>query len=185
MSELRSRTSQKQARIFHEISVLDIILEFVLGNRWKDYKKFSRALSTRVVRKRPTTARELHAIIENMNHPFFAFNHIRKKDFAEHFPSRELLLQSRKARPVPGAPPSSTTRTIHKRKGISKRLRYLILERDHFQCKSCGRTARETKLEVDHIISIAKGGMDSINNLRTLCRDCNRGKSDLSLHKVN
>lgn len=53
------------------------------------------------------------------------------------------------------------------------------MERDGFRCCICGRTAKETKLEVDHKIPVSKGGTDSLDNLWTLCKDCNRGKSDL------
>jgi 5-methylcytosine-specific restriction endonuclease McrA len=34
------------------------------------------------------------------------------------------------------------------------------------------------KLEVDHIKPISKGGKTVLNNLQTLCMDCNRGKSN-------
>jgi hypothetical protein len=64
-----------------------------------------------------------------------------------------------------------------KRKPLSKRIRVQILARDNYRCKMCGRTKDEVALEVDHILSIADGGTDELNNLATLCRDCNRGKA--------
>jgi hypothetical protein len=42
-------------------------------------------------------------------------------------------------------------------------------------CERCGGT---DTLAVDHIIPIAKGGTDCINNKQTLCRPCNSKKSD-------
>jgi predicted restriction endonuclease len=159
------------------VSILDIILEYVLENRWKDYKRFSRTLADRIMARHPTTTKEVTRAIETMNHPFFAFNEVRKKDFVKRFPSRELLFQSHRARPDLAR---SRPKSAHKRKGIGKRLRFLILQRDGFRCKLCGKSAKETKLEVDHIIPIAKGGADSLDNLQTLCVDCNRGKSDLT-----
>ncbi len=58
--------------------------------------------------------------------------------------------------------------------------RWDVLERDGHRCRSCGRTAAEhgVALEVDHIVPVAKGGADEMENLRTLCWECNRGKRD-------
>ena len=58
-------------------------------------------------------------------------------------------------------------------------MRYDILLRDGFRCVLCGRQASEdVVLHVDHIIPISKGGLTEENNLRTLCMNCNLGKSD-------
>jgi 5-methylcytosine-specific restriction protein A len=62
---------------------------------------------------------------------------------------------------------------------ISLRNRHLVLERDKFRCQDCGISPKEgATLEIDHTIPIAKGGSNDLSNLRTLCSDCNRGKSD-------
>lgn len=58
------------------------------------------------------------------------------------------------------------------------------MRNDDFKCKICGRSpATQTglKLEVDHIIPWDKGGETIIENLQTLCFDCNQGKSNLSM----
>jgi len=65
-----------------------------------------------------------------------------------------------------------------KRKSIGLSLRYDILQRDKFKCVLCGRDAKNTTLEIDHIIPVVAGGKTVIDNLRTLCFDCNRGKKD-------
>src|SRR5258708_7733144 len=72
----------------------------------------------------------------------------------------------------------------NRRKQISQRVRALVLSRDENKCRMCGRTAKEVPLEVDHIFPHALGGTDDLNNLATLCRDCNIGKSDLLLRSV-
>ena len=58
-------------------------------------------------------------------------------------------------------------------KTIAKSLRYKVLERDGFACRSCGV---KNCLEIDHIIPKSKGGLTVESNLQVLCGDCNRGK---------
>ena len=60
-----------------------------------------------------------------------------------------------------------------KRKPIPKSVREEVFKRDNYCCVKCGSTKN---LEVDHDDSLANGGTDHIDNLQTLCRDCNRRK---------
>jgi HNH endonuclease len=65
------------------------------------------------------------------------------------------------------------------RRELSKRTRWLVHERDGHRCCKCGRSPKTDPgvvLEVDHIVPCARGGGNEMENLRTLCRDCNRGK---------
>ena len=64
-------------------------------------------------------------------------------------------------------------------RNVPLRLRYLVLERDGFRCQRCGRNSKEdgVKLEIDHIVPVFLYGKTTYDNLQTLCRDCNRGKS--------
>lgn len=62
------------------------------------------------------------------------------------------------------------------------RLRFKVLERDHFRCCICGASPAKdssVELEVDHIKPWSKGGETVLDNLQTLCKRCNSGKSDL------
>jgi len=58
------------------------------------------------------------------------------------------------------------------------------MKRDDFKCVKCGRnpaTDPGIKLEIDHIIPYSKPkGETVIENLQTLCKECNLGKSNLS-----
>lgn len=70
----------------------------------------------------------------------------------------------------------------------SLRLRYLVMKRDCFRCqaewhkkdfpKSPSENA-SVHLEVDHKIPWSRGGETILENLRTLCSECNKAKSDL------
>ncbi len=64
------------------------------------------------------------------------------------------------------------------RKGVPKRIRFEVFQRDGFKCRFCGKKAEATELQVDHVKPFAKGGTDDPDNLVTTCGDCNRGKSD-------
>jgi hypothetical protein len=66
----------------------------------------------------------------------------------------------------------------------SLRLRFLVMRRDRFCCTSCGRspaTEPGVVLHLDHAIAFSKGGRTDFENLRTVCADCNLGKSNLDL----
>jgi len=81
---------------------------------------------------------------------------------------------------------SHTLAKTHKTaRDINWRLRYLILRRDRFKCRACGRspaTEPNVRLQVDHIIPWSAGGETVMANLQTLCEKCNGGKSDLPWH---
>lgn len=57
-------------------------------------------------------------------------------------------------------------------------LRHMVFQRDNYRCVECGASNKETILNLDHILPVSKGGETIIQNLQTLCRECNLGKSD-------
>lgn len=74
-----------------------------------------------------------------------------------------------------------TSTKSKRRNKISSKLRFAALSRDDFTCQYCGRKAPDVVLHVDHIVPVAKGGTDDMDNLITACRDCNLGKSDTEI----
>lgn len=55
------------------------------------------------------------------------------------------------------------------------------MQRDNFKCCICGASPAKDPsvvLHVDHIIPWSKGGKTELDNLQTLCSNCNYGKSD-------
>lgn len=63
------------------------------------------------------------------------------------------------------------------KKPITKGMAMRVYERDGFKCQVCGI---QTNLSCDHIIPESKGGPTEEANLQTLCRTCNRRKSNHS-----
>jgi AcrR family transcriptional regulator len=64
-------------------------------------------------------------------------------------------------------------------RSISLSLRYRVLVRDKFRCVICGASPAKdgtVELHVDHIFPWSKGGLNTEENLRTLCFKCNLGK---------
>lgn len=60
-----------------------------------------------------------------------------------------------------------------KRKPIIGELRQLVMERDGHACVLCGDTE---DLTFDHVHPWSKGGLNTYENLRILCRSCNSRK---------
>lgn len=70
------------------------------------------------------------------------------------------------------------------RKAIPKGVRFDVFKRDRFTCVYCGATPPNVLLHVDHVVAVANGGSNSIDNLVTACQPCNLGKSDKPLEVV-
>jgi hypothetical protein len=51
--------------------------------------------------------------------------------------------------------------------------RIKVYERDGYACRSCGKQLTRFTATVDHVKPIAEGGDNSVENLVTLCLDCN------------
>lgn len=67
---------------------------------------------------------------------------------------------------------------------LSKSLRFEVFKRDGFVCQYCGSHPPAVILHVDHIIAIANGGNNEIDNLVTSCASCNLGKGARPINRV-
>lgn len=63
-----------------------------------------------------------------------------------------------------------------KRKNLSKKTRFEVFKRDGFTCVYCGATPPKVVLHCDHVVAVANGGANDIDNLVTACDACNMGK---------
>ena len=59
------------------------------------------------------------------------------------------------------------------REHLSASKRKRILLRGKGRCMKCGS---KKNLEIDHVVPLARGGSNRLENLQLLCRDCNRRK---------
>lgn len=73
-----------------------------------------------------------------------------------------------------------------KRKEVSASTRWQVFARDGFTCRYCGARAGQdgVELHADHLVSVADGGDNSIQNLVTACQRCNGGKGAKSLSEM-
>lgn len=77
--------------------------------------------------------------------------------------------------------PATISIDASEKRSIPMKLRYQVLARDCFKCVGCGRspaTHAGVVLHIDHITPFSKGGKTVLENLRSLCQDCNWGKGD-------
>jgi hypothetical protein len=67
------------------------------------------------------------------------------------------------------------------RKSVPLKDRWAVLKRDNYRCAKCGAAPsndHSVELEVDYVVAVARGGSSDLENLQTLCRECNQGKKD-------
>lgn len=61
---------------------------------------------------------------------------------------------------------------------VPNTIRYEVLKRDGSRCLLCGVSAKEAVMHVDHIVPRSRGGSNAMENLQTLCWQCNNGKGN-------
>jgi len=61
---------------------------------------------------------------------------------------------------------------------IPREIMLKVVRRDGQICQTCHKIVPDNEIEFDHIIPDSKGGQVSVENLRVLCSECNRKKSD-------
>ena len=63
-------------------------------------------------------------------------------------------------------------------RNIPRVTQFRVLKRENQICRECGNSVKDEEIEFDHIIPWAKGGSSDEHNIRLLCKQCNRKKSD-------
>jgi len=111
----------------------------------------------------------LEAFVEVANH-----THLEPPVTRQEFTPREVNAVSQLKHHTPREP--------------SWRLRFLVQRRDRFSCRACGRSPANdvgVVLHLDHILPWSEGGETTLDNLQTLCEQCNIGKSNLPMCETN
>ena len=77
-----------------------------------------------------------------------------------------------------------------KRTPIPKWVRNAVFFRDHGRCVYCGRDLTalidsQPARHFDHIVPLARGGINDVTNLQLLCETCNTKKSDIPVEPSN
>lgn len=135
--------------------------------RYSEMKKpFSKYSGHLYSNKFGTWTKALEAFVENINNEVQIENIYNEEANIENETETIIIEQRHKTK-----------------REIGWRLRFLVLRRDNFKCVSCGKspaTDLNVELHVDHIIPWDKFGETEIENLQSLCKVCNIGKSNLA-----
>jgi hypothetical protein len=75
-------------------------------------------------------------------------------------------------------PLTETTDDRRVTRAIPRDVMLKVVRRDGQVCADCRVNIPDDQIEFDHIIPIARGGPTTTENLRILCRSCNRKKSE-------
>ena len=87
--------------------------------------------------------------------------------------SQKRMVAKRQGQP---APPEIKT-ADKKEDELTEEIKQQVFALDHFTCVCCGKRQRKgVPLNADHILPVSMGGTNSVSNLQTLCKYCNRAK---------
>ena len=68
---------------------------------------------------------------------------------------------------------------VRRRSQHGKEIRKYIYDKADGRCELCGRKILQTEMTIDHVIPLAMGGRDEIENMQCVCRMCNQLKDNL------
>lgn len=61
---------------------------------------------------------------------------------------------------------------------IPRVTQFRVMKRENQICNSCGKSIKDDNIEFDHIIPWSKGGSSEESNIRLLCSECNKKRSN-------
>lgn len=75
-------------------------------------------------------------------------------------------------------PDPRTEQQKRQRRMYTQKERSIIYKKDNGKCYLCGKELLYSEMTLDHVMPLAKGGADCMENLRCCCVNCNRWKAD-------
>lgn len=69
------------------------------------------------------------------------------------------------------------------RKRLTKKERQAVFDRMKGHCAYCGCEITISEMQVDHVMPLRKGGLDTLENMLPACRSCNHYKSTLTVQQ--
>ena len=70
-------------------------------------------------------------------------------------------------------------------RGKVKFSKKIIKIRDNFRCQYCGKRGERSKLTIDHIIPVSRGGQSTFENCVCACYSCNNKKNNHLLSETS
>jgi hypothetical protein len=122
--------------------------------------------------------KDLRVLIER-TYPFFDEAICIAESSALGKSARRLFARSRKKLRTPAANPQANVDRRALNRSIPPRMRAEVirLNRDA-RCRICGKRCDREEIHIDHIVSVANGGLTVPSNLQMTCGDCNLPDSD-------
>lgn len=108
------------------------------------------------------------------SHPNATHTEIYEKlcdDFLARHEQKTAAKSAQSRNTAPKSTKAANKITVNARQTISAGLRRQVWQRDGGKCTKCGSVHA---IEIDHILPVAHGGLNTLENLRLLCRSCNQ-----------
>jgi hypothetical protein len=72
--------------------------------------------------------------------------------------------------------------TDESRKLFSEFEKNSIASNNDYKCNNCRKTLVDREFECDHIIPLANGGKNTVENLQALCKNCHKNKTSIEIY---
>lgn len=67
--------------------------------------------------------------------------------------------------------------SMHTKRSLSKKHRWEIAWAQQYKCNICKQLLHPKAMDIDHIIELAQGGEDTVQNCQALCSNCHAKKT--------